>query len=172
MDTFALGLVETFGLVPALEAADTALKTADVTLAGLECIGRGLVTVKIRGDISSVKASVEAAKSAAGRLGHVQSYAVIGRTGEGLSTLVSPSDASSGGTAEPAPKASEPEGVAAAQVLPDPSKLSRMRVVLLRKLARSLIAESELAFPMTPEQVKFARKKELVRIIRAFLKAK
>ena len=168
MDSLALGLVETLGLVPAIEAADTAVKSADVRLSGLEYIGRGLVTVKIQGDISSVKASVEAAKSAAERLGQVRSYTVIGRTGEGIPGLVS-SSGSSRDTDEPA--GIQPTEKKAPD-LPDPSKLSRMRVVLLRKLARSLIAESGTGFPLTPEQVKFARKKELVRVIRAFIKGK
>ncbi len=178
MDTLALGLVETMGLVPALEAADTAVKSADVTLTGLEFIGRGLVTVKLQGDISSVKAGVEAARSAAERLGQVQSYTVIGRTGEGIPALVCGPDSCA---CQPADAETEVPAIARelskpevpAPALLDPSKLSRMRVVHLRKLARSLIAEpgSGTQFPMTPEQVKFARKKELIKKIRAFLKA-
>ena len=80
----ALGLIETMGLVPAIEAADTSLKTAQVSLDGLELVGAGIVTISIRGDVSSVKASIEAGRDAAARLGQVLSTTVIARTAEGL----------------------------------------------------------------------------------------
>ena len=90
MENKALGLVETLGLVPAIEGADAAVKSADVELKGLEMIGAGLVTIVIVGDISAVSSAVDAGKAAAARLGTVRSTTVIGRTGEGLETVLEP----------------------------------------------------------------------------------
>ena len=64
----ALGMVETRGLVAAIEAADAMVKAANVTLIGSEKIGSGLVTVMVRGDVGAVKAAVEAGGAAAGKL--------------------------------------------------------------------------------------------------------
>ena len=75
----ALGMIETKGLVGAIEAADAAVKAADVTLVGKECIGSGLVTVMVRGDVGAVKAAVDAAAAAAKRVGELYSVHVIPR---------------------------------------------------------------------------------------------
>ncbi|WP_130837803.1 BMC domain-containing protein [Lachnoclostridium sp. Marseille-P6806] len=75
----ALGLVETRGLVAAIEAADQMCKAANVTLIGTEKIGSGLVTVMVRGDVGAVKSSVEAGAGAAGRLGELIATHVIPR---------------------------------------------------------------------------------------------
>ncbi|MFH7091327.1 propanediol utilization microcompartment protein PduJ, partial [Klebsiella pneumoniae] len=56
----ALGLVETKGLVGAIEAADAMVKSANVQLIGYEKIGSGLITVMVRGDVGAVKAAVDA----------------------------------------------------------------------------------------------------------------
>lgn len=64
----ALGLIEVYGYLGAIEAADTALKAANVNLIGCEIVKGGLVTVKIEGDVSSVKAAVEAAEIAVTKL--------------------------------------------------------------------------------------------------------
>jgi len=61
----ALGLVETVGLVPALEAADKMLKAADVELISYENVGSTLVTVMVKGDVAAVRSSVEAGAAAA-----------------------------------------------------------------------------------------------------------
>lgn len=73
----ALGMVETKGLVGAIEAADAMVKAANVTLIGKEKIGSGLVTVMVRGDVGAVKAAVEAGSAAAKRVGEVFSIHVI-----------------------------------------------------------------------------------------------
>ena len=73
----ALGMVETRGLIGAIEAADAMVKAAKVTLEGKEQIGSGLVTVMVRGDVGAVKASVEAGAAAAKRVGEVVSVHVI-----------------------------------------------------------------------------------------------
>ena len=75
----ALGMVETRGLVAAIEAADAMCKAANVTLIRTEKIGSGLVTVMVRGDVGAVKSSVEAGASRAERLGELVATHVIPR---------------------------------------------------------------------------------------------
>ncbi len=75
----ALGMVETKGLIGAIEAADAMVKAANVTLIGKEKIGSGLVTVMVRGDVGAVKASVDAGAAAAKRVGELVSVHVIPR---------------------------------------------------------------------------------------------
>ena len=73
----ALGMVETKGLVGAIEAADAMVKAANVSLMGKEKIGSGLVTVMVRGDVGAVKASVDAGAAAAKRVGELYGVHVI-----------------------------------------------------------------------------------------------
>ena len=75
----ALGMVETKGLVGAIEAADAMVKASNVELAGYEKIGSGLVTVMVRGDVGAVKAAVDAGAVAARAVGEVVSLHVIPR---------------------------------------------------------------------------------------------
>ena len=75
----ALGMVETRGLVAAIEAADAMVKAANVVLIGREKIGSGLVSVMVRGDVGAVKAAVEAGGNAAQALGEVIATHVIPR---------------------------------------------------------------------------------------------
>ena len=75
----ALGMVETRGLVAAIEAADAMVKAANVVLIGSEKIGSGLVSVMVRGDVGAVKAAVEAGTAAATALGEVIATHVIPR---------------------------------------------------------------------------------------------
>ncbi len=75
----ALGLVETRGLVAAIEAADAMLKAANVELVGTEKIGSGLVSVMVRGDVGAVNAAVESGSAAAGKLGELVATHVIPR---------------------------------------------------------------------------------------------
>jgi len=75
----ALGMVETKGLVGAIEAADSMTKAANVALIGYEKIGSGLVTVMVRGDVGAVKAAVDAGSAAAAKVGEVLSTHVIPR---------------------------------------------------------------------------------------------
>jgi ethanolamine utilization protein EutM len=72
-------MIETRGLVGAIEAADAMVKAANVTLIGKEKIGSGLVTVMVRGDVGAVKASVDAGAAAAKRVGELVSVHVIPR---------------------------------------------------------------------------------------------
>lgn len=75
----ALGLIETKGMVAAVEAADAMVKAANVVLTGSEYIGGGLVTVMVRGDVGAVKAAVDAGAAAAKRVGELVSVHVIPR---------------------------------------------------------------------------------------------
>ena len=75
----ALGMIETRGLVAAIEAADAMVKAAEVELIGTEKIGSGLVSVMVRGDVGAVKAATEAGAAAASRLGEIVATHVIPR---------------------------------------------------------------------------------------------
>ena len=75
----ALGLIETRGLVGAIEAADAMVKAANVSLMGYEKIGSGYVTVMVRGDVCAVKAATDAGAAAAKKVGEIVSVHVIPR---------------------------------------------------------------------------------------------
>ena len=75
----ALGMVETRGLVAAIEAADAMVKAANVALIGTEKIGSGLVTVMVRGDVGAVKSATESGSAAASKLGELVAVHVIPR---------------------------------------------------------------------------------------------
>ncbi len=75
----ALGMIETRGLVAAIEAADAMVKSAEVVLIGTEKIGSGLVSVMVRGDVGAVKSAVESGAAAAAKLGEVIATHVIPR---------------------------------------------------------------------------------------------
>jgi microcompartment protein CcmL/EutN len=79
MSQEALGMIETRGLVGAIEAADAMVKAANVRLIGQRLSGSGLVTVMVRGDVGAVKAAVDAGTAAANRVGEVVSSHVIPR---------------------------------------------------------------------------------------------
>ncbi|HPU69412.1 MAG: BMC domain-containing protein [Acetomicrobium sp.] len=79
MNGEALGMIETKGLVGAIEAADAMVKAANVRLIGYEKIGSGLVTVMVRGDVGAVKAAVDAGAASAKRVGEIVSVHVIPR---------------------------------------------------------------------------------------------
>lgn len=79
MSSNALGMIETKGLVGAVEAADAMVKAANVTLMGRTQVGGGLVTVMVRGDVGAVKAAVDAGAAAASHVGELVSVHVIPR---------------------------------------------------------------------------------------------
>jgi ethanolamine utilization protein EutM len=86
----ALGLIETRGLVGAVEAADAMCKAAKVTLLGREQSGGGLVTVMVRGEVGAVKAATEAGAAAAKRVGELKSVHVIPRPASDLEAFLPP----------------------------------------------------------------------------------
>jgi len=83
----ALGLVEVRGYVAAVEAADSALKAANVTLIGLEKIKGGITTIKITGDVGAVKAAVDAARASVESLGTFRTAHVIPRVDSQVQNL-------------------------------------------------------------------------------------
>ena len=86
----ALGMVETRGLVAAIEAPDTMLKSANGVLAGTEKIGSGLVSVMVRGDVGAVKSAVEAGAANASRLGELVATHVIPRPHNDVEKILPP----------------------------------------------------------------------------------
>ncbi len=93
----ALGMIETRGLVGAIEAADAMVKAANVTLIGKREIGGGYVTVMVRGDVGAVKAATDAGAAAAQRVGDLVSVHVIPRP-HGDVEFILPSDNPQAGT--------------------------------------------------------------------------
>lgn len=87
MSQQAIGMIETKGLSALMEAADAALKSANVQLSGWEKIGSGYVTAFFRGDVAAVKAATDAAATAAAQVGQVVSVQVIPRPHEDLKEL-------------------------------------------------------------------------------------
>ena len=84
----ALGLIETRGMVAVVEAADAALKAANVTYVGSKQVGSALVTVLFEGDVAAVKAATDAGAAAAARVGEVVSVDVIPRPHDELAKIV------------------------------------------------------------------------------------
>lgn len=85
----ALGLIETVGMVPALEAADKMLKAADVELVSYENVGSTLVTIMVKGDVAAVRASVEAGADAAASIGKLTAKNVMPRPIKAIGEIVS-----------------------------------------------------------------------------------
>ncbi len=84
----ALGMVETLGLVGAVEAADAMVKAANVRLIGKERIGGGFVTVLVRGEVAAVKSATDAGAAAAARVGELRSVHVIPRPHEDVESIL------------------------------------------------------------------------------------
>lgn len=118
----ALGLIETIGLVTAIEAADAAVKSANVTLVGYENTrGGGKITVKVVGDVGAVQAAVSAGVAAAERIGKVYSKLVIPRPSEEIDALIATVARGQKPAPPPAAPAPKAEPVAPAPVVePEP----------------------------------------------------
>lgn len=87
-ELIALGMVETRGLVGAVEAADAMVKAANVVLIGSEYVGGGFVTVMVRGDVGAVKAATDAGAAAAKRIGELVSVHVIPRPHQDIEMIL------------------------------------------------------------------------------------
>ena len=83
----AIGMIETKGLIAAVEALDAALKAADVKFLRQDKVGSGLVSVTVEGDVAAVKAAVDAGAEAGRRVGEVVSVHVIARPHEGVANV-------------------------------------------------------------------------------------
>jgi microcompartment protein CcmL/EutN len=140
MTSKALGLIETVGLAAAIEAADAAVKSANVALLGYEKTrGNGMITVKFVGDVGAVKAAVAAGSAAALQVGQVQSCLVIPRPHAEIETLIKQLDR--GPALEPV-KTAKPKRTAAPKAKQQPAKA----------------VEAEKASPAKTEAVKPAEK--------------
>ncbi len=84
----ALGMIETKGFVPLVEATDAMIKAANVEFLGWDKIGSGLVVAFVTGDVAAVKAATDAGANAAGRIGEVVSVQVIPRPHEDLDEVL------------------------------------------------------------------------------------
>lgn len=139
----ALGLIETRGLVGAIEAADAGLKAAQVTLSGPERADAGLVTVYFHGDTAAVKAAVDAGAAAAQRVGELISAHVIPQPDPELDVIAEDEDEAVGAVMSPATV--------------DPEKLLDMKVVDLRRMARRV-----KDFPLKGRQLARASREEIL----------
>ena len=137
---YALGLIETRGLVGAIEAADAATKAADVALLGKERADAGLMTIKLKGDVAAVRAAVDAGAVAAQRVGELVSAHVIPRPDDDTEILIYPPP---GQTKEKQPQNAQ---------VSDPEKVRRGRP---RKVVSSDVQESapDSAATISPETV-------------------
>lgn len=144
---YALGLIETRGLIGSIEAADVMVKTANVVLLGKEVVHDGLVTVQVIGDVGAVKAAVEAGAAAAQRVGELLSSHVIPRPADEVEPILLQRRGLAPESAEevvhpPAPRFEPPE-----PALPVPAsasgddymqQLNAMTVHQLRTVARGI----------------------------------
>ena len=145
----AIGFIETWGLVPAVEAADAMLKAADVRLLERNQVGSGLVTITVAGTVSAVQASVDAAQAAVGRIngGVLVSRHVIARPDAEVAAVIRTVPAADKIRAEvPEPAVAQAvekaaPGPAAKVERRSASELKKMKVAELRKLARALTGE-------------------------------
>lgn len=143
---YALGMIETRGLVGSIEAADVMVKTARVEILGAEYIRDGLVTVQVIGEVAAVKAAVEAGAAAAQRVGQLVATHVIPRPSDELEPLLrrrqepaeSAEETDNDGNAED--QAPVLDFVASADDAEYQNQLDAMTVHQLRSLARSLQA--------------------------------
>lgn len=92
MSQKALGMIETIGILAAYEAADVALKSANVKLVGYEISRGGLIVIKFTGDVSAVRSAVDAGKAAASRLSKVWASHVIARPAEQIEKMINSED--------------------------------------------------------------------------------
>lgn len=172
MEATALGMIETIGLVSALEAADAGLKAAQVRLLGRDYVRGGLVMVRFSGDVAAVQAAVDAGAAAARRVGAVFSAHVIPRAmPEVVRMLVSDpspglSGGSGGGSASSCGEDGTREAVLAApeDQAPGMDVLSGWKVLALRQYARRLPG-----FPLRPSEIRYANKALLLESMKRYL---
>lgn len=172
MEATALGMIETIGLVSALEAADAGLKAAQVRLLGRDYVRGGLVMVRFSGDVAAVQAAVDAGAAAARRVGAVFSAHVIPRAmPEVVRMLVSdPSPGHSGGSGGGSASSGGEDGTREAALAapedqaPGMDTLSGWKVLALRQYARRLPG-----FPLRPSEIRYANKALLLESMKRYL---
>ena len=178
MKNKALGLIETYGYIGAIEAADTAVKAAYVELSAVEKVKGGLVTVQLQGDVGAVKAAVDAGVQKCKALGVYVSSHVIARPDSELYKIVpklnseeadkpkeiiafEDENAKEDGKIEKAEKIEKDEKAEKLETSEQEFKLPKhfytMKVVLLRNYVRKLDN-----FPIPNKKIKFANKQQLI----------
>ena len=159
----ALGLIEVRGMVPAVEALDSALKAANVNRLDVVKVGGGLVSVLIEGDVGAVRAAVDAAQAAAEKVGTVISTHVIPRPAAEVTGMITPDpDPQPVQTPDPEPEIEQKKGKL--NYIPDIEEMKAMTVDRLRALARKLEITN-----MTRKEIRYANKTELIGKISEFL---
>ena len=178
----ALGMIEVYGYLTAVEALDSALKAANVSRLGVEKVRGGLVTVLVEGDVGAVKAAMDASAAAAERVGTVISVHVIPRPADDVTRMLK------GGKEPEEPTPPEPEKPSEPEISSEPDTLSEPEseavkaeegekapqdvtveemqtrgVDALRRLARALEIKN-----MTRAEIRFAKKQELIQKITEF----
>ena len=186
----ALGMIEVYGYLTAVEALDSALKAANVSRLGVEKVRGGLETVLVEGDVGAVKAAMDASAAAAERVGTVISVHVIPRPADDVTRMLK------GGNAPEEPTPPEPEQPSEPEVPSEPEtpakpepeapaepksepvkaeepekapqdvtveEMQTMGVDALRRLARALEIKN-----MTRAEIRFAKKQELIQKITEF----
>ena len=172
----ALGMIEVYGYLTAVEALDSALKAANVSRLGVEKVRGGLVTVLVEGDVGAVKAAMDASAAAAERVGTVISVHVIPRPADDVTRMLK------GGKEPEEPTPPEPEKPSEPDTLSEPEseavkaeegekapqdvtveEMQTMGVDALRRLPRALEIKN-----MTRAEIRFAKKQELIQKITEF----
>lgn len=178
----ALGMIEVYGYLTAVEALDSALKAANVSRLGVEKVRGGLVTVLVEGDVGAVKAAMDASAAAAERVGTVISVHVIPRPADDVTRMLKGGKEPEEPTTPEAEKPSEPEISSEPDTLSEPEseavkaeegekapqdvtveEMQTMGVDALRRLARALEIKN-----MTRAEIRFAKKQELIQKITEF----
>lgn len=178
----ALGMIEVYGYLTAVEALDSALKAANVSRLGVEKVRGGLVTVLVEGDVGAVKAAMDASAAAAERVGAVISVHVIPRPADDVTRMLKGGKEPEEPTPPEPEKPSEPEISSEPDTLPEPEseavkaeegekapqdvtveEMQTMGVDALRRLARALEIKN-----MTRAEIRFAKKQELIQKITEF----
>lgn len=166
----ALGMIEVYGRVGAIEGLDSALKAANVSLVNMIRVGGGLTTVLIEGDVGAVKAAIDAAVAAAERVGKLVSHHVIPRPDSAVREMVDMIEKPDAATQVKEVKAVKTAVVSEEPAAPEVTEeysednadeLSGLTVGELRTLARS---REDLS--MTKEEIKFAKKDELIKALK------
>jgi microcompartment protein CcmL/EutN len=153
----ALGLIETRGLVPAIEATDAAVKAAKVNVISVEVTVAAMVTIKLEGDLGAVQAAVEAGAAAAQKIGELIAAHVIPRPDDEMDHILE-------GPAYSNPMSPKGKAAPALLVIPDDDAvLDDLTVVDLRRLARE-----QPDFPLAGREISHANKDELLKLLRDY----
>lgn len=180
MEITALGMIETIGLVSAIEAADAGLKASHVRLLGTDYVRGGLVMVRFEGEVAAVQAAVDAGAAAAQRLGNVFSAHVIARAMPEVFCMlasdpgIGPAKRSNSGCVacggceggrRDLEKAARSRAGLSSGAPVTMQELKGWKVVSLRQYVRKL-----KRFPLTPNEIRYANKARLLEVLESYLK--